>query len=180
MLTIEEVLVVGLVVQIPAVLLDGVDAELGRVNRLDAEIEVIQASINLAVVVAAGVLHPQLLHLLAFDDMIPVVAATVGLRLGEPSGVVEGPLGDEQPDFVPQSLGLRVHALEGLLEGLMGACECLGEWPHGIVSAIDAARQHMLSLLLEAGRRSSRRSAQKDGRGGDPHGSAEMKPGANG
>src|SRR4051812_47695121 len=104
-------LVVGLVVQIAAVLLDGVDAELGGIDRLHAEVVILETAIDLTVAVAAGAAYPQVLQVLALNDMIPVVATTVGLRLAEPGGVVEGALGDEQLDLIPQGLGLSVQAL---------------------------------------------------------------------
>jgi len=100
-------------------------------------------------VAAVGVLHPQLLHLLALDDVVPVVAATMGLRLSEPARGIKGTLWDEQLDLIPQRLGLGVETIEGLFERLARASEGLSKRPHGLVGAVEAIRQHFLSVLLE-------------------------------
>lgn len=168
--TVKQVLVIGLVIQVTAVLLHLVDAKLGWVNSLDTEVEIGKLAIHLAVVFTALALNPELLDIGALDDVVPVVTATGGLGLGEPVGVVEGTFWHEELDLVPEGLDLGGHAMEGLLnvgDGLASSVnELFGERLHASLGPFVAARENMLCLLLE---RSRRGDSEEHCRSSDPH-----------
>ena len=159
-------LVIGLIVQVAAVLLDLVDAELGRVDRLDAQVEVLNTAIDLAMLLAVGALHPQLLHISALDDMVPVVALLVGLRAAEPGGLIKRAFWHEELDFIPERLGLGRHPPEGLLKALKRAARLIGKRVdnglHGLARIAKVVGEHMLSLLAKGGRRGRRSSPEQD------------------
>ena len=110
-------LVLVVVVQVAAVLLDRVDAEHAGVDLLDTQVVVLKLAVNLALLLALGILDPDALDVGALDDMVPlaVVLAGVWLGLGEESGLLEA-LGEHHGDLVPDGTGLAGKRLEALLE----------------------------------------------------------------
>ena len=157
-------LIVGLVIKVAAVLLDLVDAELGRIDRLHAQVEVIELAANLAMLFAIGSLDPQLLDIGALDDVVPVLTALSSLGLAEPGGLIEGTLGDEKLDLVPKGLGLRVHAIKGLFKALEGGVrERVGDGLDGVMGLVEVIGKDLLSLVLERSCRRGRRSPEEHG-----------------
>lgn len=112
-------LVVLLVIEVTAVLLDLVYAESGGVDLLGAQVEVLERTPNLAVLLAI-LLNPHALKVSALDDVIPVLIslAAVGLGLGGNGVLLEGldSVGSEESDFVPDGLGFRGHLAKLVLE----------------------------------------------------------------
>jgi hypothetical protein len=107
-LTVEEVLVFLLIVKITTVLLDLVNAELCRVDLLGTEIEVVEFSANLTMLLAI-LLDPEGLDISTLDDVIPVgIGPTVGLLgLGQDLLLESlNSVGGKKSDLVPDSLGL--------------------------------------------------------------------------
>lgn len=72
MLTVKQVLVLFVVIEVPAILLYLVDAELGRINLFGAKTEVIKLASDLAVRLALFVLDPDILNIGAVYDVIPL------------------------------------------------------------------------------------------------------------
>lgn len=118
-LTVEEMLVVLLIIEVSAVLLDLVDAESGGVDLLGAEVEVLEVTANLAVLLAI-LLNPHALDIGALDDVVPLLIglAVVRFGLGGLGGLLErlDGLGGEESDLVPDGLGLGSHLAELVLE----------------------------------------------------------------
>ena len=56
-LTIEQMLVLFLVIQVATVLLDLVNAQRARVDRLDPQVVVLKSAIELAFLIALGILE---------------------------------------------------------------------------------------------------------------------------
>ena len=163
-LTVKQVLIVLFVIKVAAVLLDLVDAKLGRIDRLDAQVEVVELAANLTMLLAVGALHPNLLDIGALDDVVPVLAALSSLGLAEPGRLIEGILRNEELDLVPKGLGLRVHAIEGLLEALKsGVRERVGDGLDGVMGLVEVVRQDMLGLVLERSCRRGRRGPEEHG-----------------
>lgn len=157
-------LIVGLVIEITAVLLDLVDAELGRIDRLDAQVVGIELAANFTVLLAVGALHPKVLDIGALDDVVPVLTALSSLGLAEPSRLVKGVLGNEKLDLVPKGLCLIVHTIEGLLEALKSAVrERVGDRLDGVMGLLEIVSQDMLGLVLERSSRRGRGSAEEHG-----------------
>ena len=157
-------LVVLLVIKITTVLLDLVDAELGRIDRLDAQVEVIELAANFAMLFAVGSLDPQLLDIGALDDVIPVLAALSSLGLAEPGGLIEGILGNKKLDFIPKGLRLVIHAIEGLLEALEGGVrERVGDGLDGVMGLVEVIGKDLLGLVLERSCRHGRGSPEEHG-----------------
>lgn len=157
-------LVVLLVIKVTAVLLDLVDAELRRIDRLDAQVEVIELAANLTMPFAIGALDPQLLDISALDDVVPVLAALSSLGLAEPGGLIEGILRNKQLDLVPKGLGLGVHAIEGLLKAFEGSVrERVGDGLNGVMGLVKVVGKDMLGLVLKRGGRGGRGSPEEHG-----------------
>jgi len=116
-LTVEQVLVLLVVVKVAAVLLDLVDAENAGVDLLDPQVELLELAIDLALLLALGVLNPDTLDVGALDDVVPlaVVLAGVGLGCREESGFVEA-LRVHGCHLVPCRFGLASERLEALLK----------------------------------------------------------------
>lgn len=120
-LTVEEMLVLLVIVKVTAVLLDLINTELLGVDLLGSELEVVKLAANLSVTLAIG-LSPEGLDIGTLDDVIPVAIGLSGnlLGLGRERVLLEGldSIGDEHGDFIPDSLGLGGDLAKDLLEGL--------------------------------------------------------------
>lgn len=152
-LTVEQVLIILVVVKITAILLDLVDAELGWVHGFGPQVVGLEVTTNLTVAVAIGILHPRTLDISTLDDVVPSVVrfAVVLLGAGEVGGLLSE-VGDQKRDLVPQGLGLCGHAAEDILEVLQRLGPRLGDWL-GRVEAVSEFTENLLSLLLKAGGR---------------------------
>lgn len=106
-------LIIGLIIQVTTVLLDGINAELGRVDLLSSQVVVLKLAVNSTLLLAISILNPDALDISAFDDVIPDIVrfADMGLRGREEVGLAHG-LGEEHGNLIPDSLRLSGHALE--------------------------------------------------------------------
>ena len=118
-LTVEEVLVLLVVVEVTRVLLDLVDAEHAGVDLLGPQAVLLELAVNLALLLAVLVLDPDALDVGALDDVVPftVLLARVRLGLGEESSLLKA-LGEHHGDLVPNGASLASERLEALLEVL--------------------------------------------------------------
>jgi len=144
-LTVEQMLVLLVVVKVAAVLLDLVHAEHAGVDLLDAQVELLELAVDLALLLAVGVLDPDALHVGALDDVVPlaVVLAHVWLGAGEEGRFFET-LREHQGDLVPGGAGLAGERLEALLEVLqrlvprilLELAEAVGEFEHLLLALL--------------------------------------------
>lgn len=118
-LTVKEVLILILVIEVTAELLDGVDTKLGRVDGLGAKVvgldEVVEVTLGL-------VGSPHVMNLLALDDVIPLgIGSSGGGLRGSAEGLLlerlDG-IGHQKGDLVPEALGLGSDLAEEVLERL--------------------------------------------------------------
>ena len=118
-LTVEEVLVLFLVIKITAVLLHLVDTQHAGVNRLHTQVVVLELAINLALLLALGVLDPDALDVGALDDVVPFLILAAGVWLGQPEegSLVKG-LWEHECYLVPDAASLAGERLERLLKVL--------------------------------------------------------------
>lgn len=118
-LTVEEVLVLLVVVKVSRVLLDLVDAENAGVDFLGPQAVLLELAVDLALLLAVLVLDPDALDVGALDDVVPLAILLARVRLGlrEESGLLKA-LGEHHGDFVPDGTSLAGERLEALLEVL--------------------------------------------------------------
>lgn len=157
-------LVIGLIVQIATVLLDGVDAKLGRIDGLGSQVVglKITADHSMALRLGRG-LGPEVLDLSALGDEVPFGVRLAGVLLGLRQGWegVES-VRDKEGDLVKDGLGLSGHGAEGSLVVL----DLIGPRRGDILSFPCNAVEHMLSILLQV---DGGGGANQQSRGGDPH-----------
>lgn len=162
-------LVVGLIIQITAVLLDGVDTKLGGVDGLGAQVVGLEvATDNPAAFLLGGGLSPESLDVSTLGDEVPrrVRLARVLLGLDQRRKSVKG-IGDEQRDLVPESLGVRGHlAKDGFvfldLFGPVG-----GGTRDSLLGLTTSSAEDLLSIMLQV--EGGGGASQQSCRGGDPH-----------
>jgi hypothetical protein len=155
------VLVLLVVVEVAAVLLDLVDAEHAGVDLLDPQVELLELAVDLALLLALRVLDPDALDVGALDNVIPLAIMLARVRLGrrEEGGLVEA-LGVHHGHLVPGGAGLAGQRLEALLEVVEG----LGP---GLLLELTEGAGELEHLLL--GRHRSGGGADEQRRGGDLH-----------
>src|SRR5690242_5936554 len=119
LLTVEEVLVLLLVIKVTTVLLDLIDAENARDDVLSTQAVVLELAVDLALPLAALVLNPDALDIGTLDDVVPLRVVLAGVRLGvrEESGLLHL-LREHHGDFIPDSACFAGERLEVLLEVL--------------------------------------------------------------
>ena len=161
LLTVEEMLVLLVVIKVTAVLLDLVDAEDAGVDVLCTQAVVLKLAVDLTLLLAVGVLDPDALDVSALDDVIPlgVVLASVRLGVGEEGGLVHL-LRVHHGDLIPDGAGLASEGLEALLEIVQRLC------PRAGVKTLERFRS-LEDLLLWDG---SGRCSKEQGRGSYLHG----------
>ncbi len=81
-LTVEQMLVLLIVIQVSAVLLDVVNAKHAGVNLLRPQAVVLQLAVDLSLLLTVGVLNPDALDVSTLDDMIPLAVMLAGMWLG--------------------------------------------------------------------------------------------------
>lgn len=118
-------LVVVVVVEVAAVLLHLVHAELRGVHILDAQVKVVELAADLAARLAVLTLDPQPLYVGAANNVVPLIVGDARVLLGlEVAEVLLEGLDSsrhQQGEVVPGSLCLSVHVAKGVGEGL-GPC----------------------------------------------------------
>jgi hypothetical protein len=116
-LTVEQVLVLLVVIKVTAVLLDLVNAQYAGVDLLHPKVELLQLSVNLTLLLALRVLDPDVLDVGTLDNVVPlaVMLARVWLRCREEGGLVEA-LRKHHGHLVPCGACLASERLEALLE----------------------------------------------------------------
>lgn len=150
-LTVEQVLVVSFIIQITTVLLDSVDAKLGRVNSLCAQVVGLQIATDHAAALLVGRgLGPERLDVSTGSDVIPLRVRPPDMLCGLDEGRdgIES-AGGEHFDLVKESLGVGGHlAKSGLvLLDLVGpGCSSL---VNDMADLIGSTAQDLLSILLE-------------------------------
>ena len=122
-LTVKQMLVLLVVIEIATVLLDLVDAQRGRIDLLDAQVVVLELAVDLALLLAIGILDPDTLDVGTLDDVVPLVIrlARVRLRGGEEGGLLKR-LGEHEGYLVPDAAGLAGERLQRLLEVVQWLC----------------------------------------------------------
>lgn len=168
-LTVEQVFVVGLVIQITAVLLDGIDAELGRVDGLGTQVVGLQIAANdAAALLLSGSFGPESLDVGTLCDKIPrrIRLPSVLLGLDQWRESVEG-VGCENGDFIPHSPGIIGHlAKDGLiflhLVGPVGSGA--GD---DLLGLVRGSAEDLLYIVLQV--EGGGGAGQQSCRGGNPH-----------
>ena len=163
LLTVEEVLVLLLIVKVTRVLLDLVNAKDTWVDMLRTQAVVLELAVDLALLLAVLVLNPDALNVGALDNVVPlrVVLASVWLGVREEGGLLHL-LREHHGDLIPDGACLTGERLEVLLEVL----ERLG--PRAGVEALEGLRCFE-DLLLRDG---SGRCSKEQGRGSYLHSGA--------
>lgn len=125
-LTVKQVLVGLVIVEIATVLLDLVDAEVAGVDLLGSQAVVLELAFDLSFLLALSVLNPDALDVGTFHDVVPLVVVLAGVRLGqrEEAGLVHG-LGEHESDLIPDLAGLAGQGLERLLQVVQRLGPCL-------------------------------------------------------
>ena len=117
-LTVEEMLVLLLSIQVATVLLDSINAELGRVDRLGTKVVSLEGAVDLGLGV---VIEPKVMNLSTLDDVIPLMVGMSGSGLwgGAHRLLLESldGIGHEERDLVPDSLGLGGDLTKEVFEG---------------------------------------------------------------
>lgn len=136
-LTVEQMLVVLVVIEITGVLLyTGVDAKRARIGLLDSEIIGFQLAINLTLLLTVLTSDPDALDVGAADDVVPVVVGAAVVLLGEgEERVLIHALREEASNLIPEFTSLIRERLQLLLE----CVQRLGE-PVGTVIRRDLGR----------------------------------------
>lgn len=80
-LTVEQVLVLLLVIEITAVLLHLINTEDARVDLLDPQVVVLELAVDVALLLAIYVLDPHALNISALDYMVPLAVVLPGVWL---------------------------------------------------------------------------------------------------
>lgn len=145
--TVEEMLVISLVIQIAGVLLDGIDAKLGWVDGLGAQVVGLEVPANHPMALSVGgVLGPQGLDVGALGDKVPlgVRLALMLLWLCQGRECVEG-VWNEHLDLVPQGLGFRGHGAE---DGLV-VLDLLSPRRGDLLDLVSSIADDMLGVLLQ-------------------------------
>ena len=122
--TIEQMLVVGCIVKITAVLLDmRIDAQRAWVNLLGAQCKVFQLPFNLSFLLAVGILNPDILNIGALGDVMPVGVRSASMLLGgrEEAGPFHL-MREHLSDLIPDRASLSSQRPEGILETVQGLC----------------------------------------------------------
>jgi hypothetical protein len=148
-LTVEQMLIIGLVIQITAVLLDLVDAQDRRINLLGTQIVRLEGAINLAMADTIS-LYPNALYVGALNNVVPFTVrfALVGFGVGDDVLGLLHEAGDQKAHLAPEALSVGGHLSERLLKGL----ECvLCGFDNRLDGILDAA-EHMLLLLGDGNR----------------------------
>lgn len=145
LLTIKQMLVVFVIIQITTVLLDvRVYAKGAGVDLLDAEVVSFQLSIDLTLLGTIGTRNPHALDLRTADDVVPVRVRTTGVLLGqrEHGRVIHG-MREVVRDFLPISPSLVRESLQVVLKLL----ERLGEDVRALLEGVVALLDDVLQLL---------------------------------
>ena len=118
-LTVEEVLVLLVVVEVTAVLLDLVDAQDRRVNLLGAKVERLEVAVDITLLLTLAVGDPDVLDRLAGCPEVPlrVGLPLVSLGQAEVSGLAHL-LREHHGDLVPDGASVFGEMLEIMLEVL--------------------------------------------------------------
>jgi hypothetical protein len=125
-LTVEQVLVLFVVIQITTVLLDTrVNAKSTGVNLLNAEVIGIQFAINLTLLGTIGTRDPEALDIGATDVMVPVGGRTAGVLLGQAHHGTAGGLREVVGDVFPHLASFAREGLEVFRKVLQGLGEVL-------------------------------------------------------
>lgn len=137
MLTVEQMLIILVVIKITGVLLHaGVDAKRARIGLLDPEIIGFQLAIDLALLLTVLTSDPDALNVGAADDVVPVGVGTAVVLLGEgKERILIHALREEAGHLVPELTSLVRERLQFLLE----CVQRLGE-PVGTVIRRDLGR----------------------------------------
>lgn len=111
-------LVILVVVEVARVLLDArVDAQLAGINLLDSQIIGLEMTVNLSLLLALGILDPDVLDVFATDMVIPLLGGTTGVLLGsrEEAGLAHL-FREHERNLIPSGASFRGKLLEVFLE----------------------------------------------------------------
>jgi hypothetical protein len=113
--TVEQVLILLVVIQITGILLDSVDSEHAWVDLLGPQAVRGQVAVNLAMLVAVSALNPHALDVSAASNGIPLVVGLLAVWLwhAEEVGSVKS-IGEHHRDVVPDLTSFLRQAIEGL------------------------------------------------------------------
>lgn len=116
-------LVLFIIIQVPAVLLDTVDAEFGGVHLLSAHTVALEFALDFTLLLAIRILDPNTLYVSTSNDVVPLLVAfsNMGLGFGLAAYVVPD-LWISLRNFVPKLARLFRQALDvvlGLVDGFL-------------------------------------------------------------
>lgn len=149
--TVEQVLIISLVIQVATVLLDGIHAKLRRVDGLGAQVVGLEVAADdaMALLVGSG-LGPLALDGGTLGDKVPLGVGPPGvlLWLGQGRQRVEG-VGGEQSNLVPESLGFVGHGAKGGLVVLDLIGPGRGGVGSDLLDPVGGTAKDLLRILLE-------------------------------
>ena len=156
-LTVEQMLVLLLVIKVTRVLLDSVDAEDRGVNLLGTKVIVFETTANLTMLLTIGILDPDALNIFALYDVIPLVVRTAVSLLGlvaRSNLLLEGlnSIGDEKSHLIPDSLGLIGELAEEFLQRLGPMLKARGNVRSNIDDRLLQITAKNLLILSDGGR----------------------------
>ena len=145
-LTVEQVLVILVVIKITTVLLDiRINAKRAGVHLLHAQIIGLELAVDLTLLSTISTCDPGALDILAANNMVPVRAGTAGMLLGQREhGSVVHRVGEVVRHFLPQLASLTGKGIEVVLELL----ERLRENVRTMLEGIRALLDDVLQLVL--------------------------------
>lgn len=110
-------LIVLIVIEVAAVLLDLIHTERGGINGLGAQAVSLKLALDLALLLTVGILDPDGLNVGTLQNVVPLAVVLTGVRLrrGEEVGLVEG-VREHQGHLIPELLGFAGQRLEGILK----------------------------------------------------------------
>ena len=116
-LTVEQMLVVLVIVEVATVLLDLVDTEVAGVDLLGSQAVVVELAVDLSLLLALSILDPDALDIGTTHDVVPLVVVLARVRLGqrEEAGLVHC-FGEHEGDLIPDLASLAGQGLERLLQ----------------------------------------------------------------
>lgn len=125
-LTVEQMLVVLVVIEVATVLLDLVNTEVTGIDLLGSQAVVLELAIDVSFLLTLGVFNPDALDVSTLHDVVPFVVMLARVRLGqrEEAGLVHC-LGEHKGDLIPDLASLASQGLEGLLQVVQRLRPCL-------------------------------------------------------
>lgn len=153
-LTVEQVLVISLVIKVSTVLLDGIDTKLGRIDSLGSQVVVLKVTTNnSAALLFGGSLGPEGLDVGTLGDEVPMRIRPSDMLCGldqRRNGVHS--LGGKHCDFIEQGLGFGGHFAKGglvFLDLIGPGCGGLFGVLEDILGLIGNTTKDLLCVLLE-------------------------------